>query len=156
MGKRGPPKTPTSVLENRGSRRAKSRKNEPVPPDGAVEPHEVLDAVAKKLFFAISEQIAKGVVKPCDAYVLSLACQSFSDWVKLTKDLRRDGMTLVNVESGVEYPNPKVVMRDKARDAFFRFCRDYGLTPSSRANLAAEPDVGESEVEEIINLKIAE
>lgn len=155
MGKRGPPKTPTAILNARGSWRGKERKDEPIPPNGKVEPHEVLDAVAKKLFARITEQMAAGVVTPCDTHILSIACQAFSDWVKLTKEIRSEGVTLTSAESGVAYANPKVSMRDKARDAFFRFCRDFGLTPSSRANIAVESHGGESEVEDILTLKVS-
>lgn len=142
MSRRGPGKTPTKILEQRGSWRAKTRKKEPIPPDGQVKPHAVLDATARALFQRITKEIAKGVVKPCDAHVLAIACQAFSDWVRLTKELRTEGETSENIETGVRYSNPKVFTRDKARDTFFKLAREFGLTPSSRANLAVDGDAG--------------
>ena len=153
MGKRGPPKTPTKILEARNSWRAKKRKHEPIPPDGDVVADGVLDAAAKTLFDRITKEIAAGVVKPCDSYILSMACQAFSDWVRLTRELRSEGDVVEGSENVIR--NPKIAIRDKARDSFFRFARDYGLTPSSRTSLATDGNGNETDEAKLFSLKLA-
>ena len=119
----GPVKTPTKVLEMRGSWRADKRDGEPKPDATMPECPEWLlpDAVSK--WDEITPQLhAMGVLGRCDGGALARYCQMWARW------------------RAVEAGDGSATLSLKLAAALLRLEREFGLTPSARAGLAVPKD----------------
>jgi len=135
MGKRGPAKTPTSILKQRGSRRAESRSSEPDPLPGAPKPPPgTRKRIVKIWDYLLEEVIPPGVVTKSDAVVFAELCELYDEIQELRKKLRSKGRTL-ETSTGGEKGNPLATQLDKASNRFDRLAARFGMDPSSRASL---------------------
>ena len=124
MGNRGPSKTPTAILEKRGSWRAKVRNGEPVANVGC-EPPSWLNGEALRAWHELEPRLRNmGVVSDIDWRILARYC---TYWVLWLKELSKDGRFETDME---RYANQLTKME-----------RELGLTPSARASLSVnEPN----------------
>ena len=140
MGKRGPPKTPTAILKQRGSWRADTRSDEPQFDAGIPAPPAHLDAVAKKKWNETTPLLLKaGVLTKADADSLAIYCDTFSQYLRAKKVLEKEG----DVYQGGK--RAEVAIVEKCRETMLRFLREFGMTPASRSNVkvdtkAEDPD----------------
>lgn len=116
MGRRGPKKTPTAILERRGSRLVEGREGEPevvpgMPPDPAwAQPPE-----ARALWDSLGpELVALGVLCPSDGLMFGALCELYAEWRAAVEDGRSPYSPL---------------------DRLIKLGHEFGLTPSSRAGL---------------------
>jgi len=145
MGQRGPAPTPTSILNARGSWRAKGRANEPRPAAGAPPMPRWLSKEAKAEWKRIvPDLLALGVLTRVDRTALAAYCQAHAELVEATRLLEAEGRILgvpvfnkAGDQTGtVKKAHPAVRLQ---RDAFARvkvFLGEFGLTPATRAKLA--------------------
>lgn len=139
MGRRGPPATPTNILEMRGSKRAKQRKGEPKPKVGAPAPPAWLATTAKTEWTrVVAELVTLGVVTALDRQVLATYCQAVADVERLTKRVRREGEVITGAMGG-RVKNPRVMILKEAYDRMLTAERELGLTPASRTRVKADP-----------------
>src|SRR5581483_7260694 len=126
MGRRGPPPTPTKILELRGSWRAKERPGEPQPPPGAPPMPEWLSEEARAEWQRMAPELeALGLLSVLDRAALAAYCQAYAELVEATALLNREGRVLeapVFSKAGeltghVRKPHPAVRLQ---RDAFGR------------------------------------
>ncbi len=81
-----------------------------------------------------------------DETAFALLVDSYSRWLAVTAQIRElvsdpgvpdSGMILVNARKGTIYRNPLMDVRAQLQGEVIRLCDRFGLTPLSRARLAA-------------------
>ena len=139
MGRRGPPPTPTKILNLRDSLRGKyGRKNEIEPETGTPErPADMRpEAVAEwERVVPILENL--GILCPQDRAALVLMCEAWADYQDakaeclergvLIQEHRKDGMKWVR--------NPAIGARTDAYSRWKGLALEFGLTPSARSRI---------------------
>ena len=130
MAGKGKPKTPTAVLNKRGSWRGKARKAEP-------QYGEVTETwmpsgfgyhgkkIWKRLLPMLAEQ---GVLTDADIAGLERYCFLWDQWKLLTKPKRDEEGNLLDVDIN------KLM---KLESGFSKLEQQFGLTPASRPNIKA-------------------
>lgn len=119
MGKRGPKRTPTAILENRGSRKVEFRKNEPKPgPAMPICPPWIQGEARLTWERVVPELVSLGVMTKLDGFAFSRYCIYSVLWLK---ELNNPGRTEATLE---RYANQ-----------LQRLETSFGLTPSARASL---------------------
>lgn len=141
MGKRGPSKTPTSVLESRGSRRAKGREGEPEPEAvGEVPaPPEHLPGEAAAVWLELAAPLTKcGLMTAVDPHAFERYCRTYAMWRRMMHEM----------EQGEGEVDRFVVTKITHADQMLRRLeRAFGLSPADRADLnvnAPKEDNGKS------------
>ena len=121
MGTRGPAPTPTAILANRGSWRAKINKDEPKPtgvPElpGGVELSERALAMWTQLTGDLS---AAGIATAIDANALSRYCMIWDRWLRAS--VAQDEKRMLTLS-----------------DALSKLEAQFGMTPSARTRIKTE------------------
>lgn len=151
MGRRGPPPTPTKVLDRRGSWRGKVRGPEPTAPPGRPSCPACLTAGAKYAWRQLIAQLeAMGTLTVVDGHALARYCQMWDQWSRYQRRLAKEG-DVVEVEDSagntVLRLRPEVGEARRLSAELLRIEREHGLTPAARASLAVasnrEPESGE-------------
>lgn len=132
MGKRGPPKTPTVILKNRGSWRAKTRGGEP--DFGTVKtlrrPSWLRKDAAKHWKEIVPHlEAIPGLLSKVDRLAIGMLCDSLAIYIKASKDIEKNGIVIDG------RTNPATTVQQKAWMRFARLIREFGLSPASRAGL---------------------
>ena len=141
--RRGPAPTPTKILELRGSKKAKSRPNEPKPDRGRPRCPAWLKGNAKSEWKKLVEMTDRmGILTKVDGNALARYCRLWQRWRKAEDFIE---------EHGDQYP----VKDNKGRTVGFRIfpsakvasilcvelrrleC-EFGLTPASRTRISSE------------------
>jgi P27 family predicted phage terminase small subunit len=154
MGKRGPIKTPTAMLEARGSRHAKGRPDKgalTVPPmKDFPAPAEDLTAVAAIVWETYGPQlVAASVMRPTDLLAFQMLCMAWDDYIAANNFLKEHGMVFPTYAGNVIdaegnpvptgwKPWPQVNQREVAWKRAIRMAREFAMTPSSRASVPHE------------------
>lgn len=73
-----------------------------------------------------------------DGVALSVLAQSVADWREATRELARMGKVIITERGAVK--NPWTTIQKQAFDQMQKGFADFGLTPSARARLQAEPE----------------
>ena len=132
MAGKGPAKTPTAVLEKRGSRLVRDRQNEPTyngiqnlrMPTG-------LGYHGKKIWNRLLPMLAnQGVLTDADIAGFERYCFLWQAWKTLAAEKELDINKLMKIESG-----------------FSKLEQQFGLTPASRPNVKATKNVQEDNTE---------
>lgn len=139
--------TPSAILKMRGSRRADQGGAEPALPVRMPDCPHWLSADARLEWERLSPLLLEmGIISEADRAALAMCCQAWSDFVKASKEMERDGRT------------PE--MRGHARrdlnaavERFLKLAGQFGLTPSARAriNTYKPPAAEDDEMERLIN-----
>ena len=156
MGRRGPARTPSKVVQLRGDpgRRGRARRRaEPKPKAGPVKCPRWLHKEAKAEWKRVADQLVDlGVVTSIDTTVLAAYCQSYARWHEAELELSDNGATmeLYDDDDIVKYiqQSPWVSIAQKERQMMLRFAQELGLTPSARTRLdtAARPTLDDDEI----------
>ena len=142
MAKRGPSKTPSKVLRNRGSWRAETRKGEPEPEGEVVRPTWLSDAAAAKWDELAPMLLATGVLTVADVDTLAEYCHFWTRREAATAFIKKNGDThLVHdgrgkVKGVRQYP--QVWMELKYAEKCERLRAKLGMDPAARSNLSVE------------------
>ena len=161
MGKRGPSKTPTSVLAQRGSWRGKVRSGEPKT-DGSPIPPDWMNEKEAELWRELIPRLeGMGVVGSVDSYAVARYCSIFCLWLDCQEFIKKNG-TVMRVKGAdgktVDLKEfPQVGRASRLADQLIRLEREYGMTASARASLAVDTtkkDSGDGDDMETI-LKLA-
>ena len=143
MAGKGPPKTPTKVLEMRGSSVAKSRQREPEAPPGVPEPPVWLEGEARAEWDYIVP-ILEGmrVLTLADRASLGAMCEAWGEYRRCSDVVSAEGLTVVNARGNVNR-HPASVAQQEAWARWFRLSERFGLSPAARAGMSvarANPD----------------
>lgn len=141
MGKRGPKATPTALNMLKGNP-GKRQQNDSEPQFDlsakSEKPPLFLGALAKKEWKRIFPQLKKnGIITDADYIALAAYCQSVDTWVEAEKLKRANGLVLTT-SKGSKIQAPAVGIANTALANILKFGREFGLTPSARANITAQ------------------
>lgn len=127
MGLRGPPPTPKSELEARGSWLAKHRADElTIEPVDALAPPAHLDKEARRQWQAVVGLLApRGVLTEADVMALTMLCELWAEDRVLGKKIKR---LVVGSLDWNRVRNARSDIRKQLKDMLAKF----GLTPADR------------------------
>ena len=119
---------------------AKAVRALPMPP-----PH--LADEAKVEWGRVSEELFNiGLLSAVDRAALAAYCQSYARWVQAERAIaemaKRDQLTgglMIKTTNGNAIQNPLVGTANKAAADMVRYAAEFGMTPSARSRIAAEP-----------------
>lgn len=150
MGERGPKKTPASTKKRRGTFR-KDRDAEPVQFEAGIPPipKSLHPEAAKEWERLAPIVVKKGLLTEADWLAWTLGFESLSTWFQageeVAKPKEEGGGAVHFTEKGYPAQNPWVAIGQKAYGSVMKFCREFGLTPSSRSGLKLEVDEPEED-----------
>jgi P27 family predicted phage terminase small subunit len=151
MGARGPRPTPKRILDNRGSWRAKTRKDEPTPAPGLPPCPDFLDDAARAEWSRISlELLALGLLTNIDRAALAAYCVAWSRWQAAETKINDLGIFVAvkrrhrKGAQGGMVVNPWLAVADRAMKQMREFAGEFGMTPATRTRAAAaKPSSGD-------------
>ena len=122
--KTGKKPTPTAILQNRGSRWANSRPNEPVYACGDVDCPDYLDKDGVSVWNELAPKLKTSrVLTDVDCRLLARYCQY---WVMWLNEIKKP-------KAGRSEPD-----LERYANQCFKIERELGMTPSSRASLSVD------------------
>lgn len=144
MGRGRPPKpTALKVLQG-GDTRKSRRKNEPKPDVGIPACPEYLDGYARAEWDAVAPILATlRILTIADRGALEMLCRAYDEYREATDNVEKDGATYETAtENGsvIIKAHPAVNQRNDAWRRYRAALSDFGLTPSSRAKIAVDPE----------------
>ncbi|MCA0871456.1 phage terminase small subunit P27 family [Seohaeicola saemankumensis] len=151
MAPRGPKTKPTQLKVLAGTaRKHRLNENEPRPEVAEPDPPEHLDGTARAEWERVIGQMVRlGIMSDLDRAPLAAYCQAYGRWVAaeaaLARMAARDPLTgglMIRTTSGNAIQNPLVGAANKAMADMVRYAAEFGLTPSSRTQVATLGDTG--------------
>jgi P27 family predicted phage terminase small subunit len=146
MGQRGPQKQPTSLRLLRGEKRpSRLGHGEPVPRLADPDPPDWLDARHRQVWDRLTAEIrAMHLLHSADADTLTVLVRAICRHEDAARQVVAEG-AVVTGKDGQRVRHPAVVIEREAGEAVRRLSREFGLTPSGRAELRhmpPQPDTG--------------
>ncbi len=140
MGTRGPPPTPTNILDMRGSWRSKRNPSEPQPERGRPRCPRWLDPEAKAAWRHLVPQLDRmGVLTKVDGNALARYCQLWGRWRKAEEFIRDHGDSYLAKDSEGKVKGlkcyPQVRMANQLAEQLLRLESHFGMTPSARSRI---------------------
>lgn len=140
MGKRGPAKTPTAMLQLRGNPNITTR------PDTDVEVcNDLPSAPAHITGYALEAWnyygamiVHRGVMAETDGMAFVGLCQSWKRYMEADEEMTAKGADYMDA-NGVVREYPHVKRRDRAESSWRKWLAEFGLTPASRPDVPREP-----------------
>ena len=134
MGKRGPPRTPSRILEARGSALVGRNDREPVGELSAPPIPKGLTTEARAIWREVVPRL-EGMQILClsDASALETSCETFALWRKARDEVH--AAPLVN-EDGLGR-SPQLISFLSIQESLLRIEKQFGLTPSARSSVEA-------------------
>ncbi len=151
MGQRGPAPKPTAVRKWEGNL-GKRPFNTFEPRPRVVVPScpKHLDAEGKLVWRKLTPILQRmRVLTEADGLALGNLCDSYSTMIQAQRKLRETGM-LLKTPSGYVQQNPLISIANSAMEIVNKLAREFGLTPSSRSRLYAEPTEDEIDPIELL------
>lgn len=152
MGKRGPTRTPTAILDQRNSRPNQDRGKEPKPEAKAPPAPDWLEPEAKVVWKYLAPKMERlGILTEIDGNAFARYCQTWARWRQCEEFLHKAGGTTYTkkryrwnkdhckftddvIETKiVEFP--QVRQSQKYAAILVKLESEFGLTPSGRAGL---------------------
>lgn len=137
MAGQGRHKTPTKILELRGSWRAKQRMNEPHGIKGIPEPPEFLSDEEKTIWNYVTKILDDiGIIENVDRNMIARYAVTYNRWLKALEmsrkyeDVRLDPKT----HRPMEMPHAKLMAR--LEHTLIMIEREFGMSPTARARLS--------------------
>jgi P27 family predicted phage terminase small subunit len=146
MRGRKPKPTFLRVIGGNAGHRAINQR-EPTPRIAAPTPPAILNDDARNEWRRVASQLTKmGVLAVIDRSALAAYCSAFGDWIAATRAINRlaergdpFGGLLSKTTNGNVIQNPLVGIANKARADMVRFAAEFGMTPSGRSRVQADP-----------------
>lgn len=137
MGKRGPRKTPTAILEARGSELVASRANELTPASAYnPDPPAWMNDVERGKWSEMTELLsALRVLTVNDLDALSRYCTTWALWLESRELCMERGMTIESGDKGYMSNAPWFNQMVSCENILTKIGARFGLTPSDRADL---------------------
>jgi P27 family predicted phage terminase small subunit len=143
MGRRGPPQTPSRVLQLRGTFR-KDRHGDPgTEPDfervtKMPRPPGFFDAIARMEWRRVGpELIEKELLTVADMAAFTLYCLNVSRVVAAERLIAEEGMVVESFHGSKAHP--AVLIARQCGAEVRKFAQEFGLTPSARTRVKATP-----------------
>lgn len=137
MGKRGPKRTPSNILELRGSTWAKWKNpDEPMAIEDVGECPEWAMADSRPLYPHLSEVLGgMGLHSKSFNIAEALLLDSLVQYLDAREQVEREGGTVVT-DKGNQIQHPAVGQRNDAFKRCLSMLREFGLTPASKASVS--------------------
>ncbi len=157
MGKRGPSRTPTRILELRGSWRAKTRAGEPAPRRARPRCPDWLSEDARKVFAVVVRRLwAMEVGTRTDEEAIARYADLLVQYRRVSAFVTQHGEAYVvrgkprrEGEEGPVVgikPYPQAKRQETLAMLLLRLEKEFGLTPAARAHFAAQTPKPEAPV----------
>jgi P27 family predicted phage terminase small subunit len=108
--------------------------------DEHIDPPEWLDEIAKKEFERIAELLKEvRLVTEADIHLLATYCDAYSDYVKCTELIQKEGLMVEYTNKAAEtnkVPHPLMTKKKQLFEQMKAVASEFGLSPSARAKLA--------------------
>ena len=139
---------PTGLKLVAGTDRADRRNDaEPKPAPAMPAPPAFLSDEAKAEWTRTAEQLYRlGILSKIDRAALGAYCQAYGRWEQAERALarmaERDAVThgmMIKTTNGNAVQNPLLGTANKAMADMMRYAAEFGMTPSARARIKAEP-----------------
>lgn len=148
--KRGAKPKPTvkKILHGNPGRRPLNKK-EPKPdiPDKVPRAPHHLDKIAQKEWRRMAKELYPiGLLTNIDLTALAAYCVSFSTWMNAQQQIQKHGV-LIKAQSGFPMQSPYLAIANRAMTEMRKWMVEFGLTPSSRSKVEANPIKPESALE---------
>ena len=145
MGKRGPPPTPTPILQLRGSWRAGQRRDEPQPAQGPPEKPAWLDDYASQAWDQLVPILERmRVLTEADGKALALLCTTWARWRRCEEFVADKGEVypIKDADGKVRELRrfPQAIASESLGRALNRYLGEFGLTPSARTRIQVNPE----------------
>jgi P27 family predicted phage terminase small subunit len=135
MGKRGPKKTPTNILQLRGSWRGDARGSEPVAVDGIPDCPEWLVGEAKAEWDRqVPDLSSRKLMSKSYRVALAMFCEAWGEYVQAVAFIAQHGWTTVGVKGGI-VKHPMVEVKNASFDRAMKMGQQFGFSPSAKAGI---------------------
>lgn len=157
MGRRGPPPTPTKVLEARGSWRAKARAGEVAPDPVIPRCPPWVDRDGRRLWREITRSLAEvGLVTKLDRVPMALLVDALTQYLRakelISTDGALDGKKITHkTGTGSVIQHPAVGIMNKAWERVLKVSLQFGMTPAARAGLKGKEADQSDAAEKFLN-----
>lgn len=140
------------VTGNPGKRRLNPAEPRPASAAAPMPPAE-LSEEARTEWRRVARLLHRlGLLTGADRAALAAYCQAYGRWRQAERALaemaRRDPLTgalMIKTAAGNAIQNPLVGIANKAMSDMVRYAAEFGMTPSARSRIAAEPKPDDSE-----------
>ena len=153
MVRTGRPPKPTliKILEGNPGKRPLNL-YEPKPQKKAPKCPGWLEPVAKQEWRRMAKHLELiGILTEIDRAAFAAYCQAFARWKEAEEFISKHG-TIVKTPSGYWQQVPQVSIAQTYLKIMNRLCEQFGLTPSSRSRIVADPyDESDDELERILS-----
>ena len=155
MGKRGPAKTPTSILSRQGSWRAGVREQVEVKsPTGCPDMPEWLSEAEREVWHQVIDRLDLiGTLCQTDGNSIGRYCSLLVRWVLAKQFIEEHGDTYpIKDDKGklVRFATfPQSMQYKHLLPMLLRLEQEFGLTPASRAGLAINPERQSADLETV-------
>jgi len=134
------------VLEGNKGKRALPQAEPTPPPDMPACP-DYLNAYARAEWVRVADTLYSiGTLAQIDQTMLAAYCVAYSRWRYAEEDLERMAQTdasthaaVIRTKQGNLIQNPMVGVANTARREMQRLAAEFGLSPSARTQIAADP-----------------
>ena len=155
MDKPGPRPVPTPIKHVRGTQRADRMNHHEPKVKASIPPCPAhLSGEAKKEWRRLGRQLASlGLLSSIDRGALALYCQAWGRWVEAEEALKRHGV-MVKSPSGFPMQSPYLAVANKAMEQMRALLTEFGMSPSSRTRVHADPVLAEDdEMERLLSFQ---
>jgi P27 family predicted phage terminase small subunit len=143
---RKPKPTHLKVVTGNPGKRALPKAEAQVAP-ALPSPPEHLSADARAEWSRVAEELFRaGLLTGVDRAALAAYCAAYARWVGAERAIaemaRRDSLTgglMIKTTNGNAIQNPLVGIANKAAADLVRFAAEFGMTPSARSRIHADP-----------------
>ncbi len=98
----------------------------------------------------LPELLSLGLLTSIDRAALAAYCQAWGRWVEAEEALKKHGV-VVRSPNGFPIQSPYLAIANKARDQMRSMLTEFGMSPSSRSRVVAEPtNTGPSPYDEFL------
>ena len=137
------------VTGNPGKRALPKAEAKVAPALPSPPPH--LSDEAKVEWSRVAQELFKiGLLSGVDRAALAAYCQAYARWVQAERTIaemaKRDQLTgglMIKTTNGNAIQNPLVGTANKAAADMVRYAAEFGMTPSARSRIHAQPPAGE-------------
>lgn len=150
MGARGPAPRPAALklLNGTGKGRDSGGRPVPLPPKfvrEAPDPPDWLSPEAHAEWNRVVPGLERlDILKAEDRAMLTIYCETWSQYVAAVHTVRAEGTTLTNPDSGRVHAHPAVSIATGTAAQMLRYAAEFGLTPSAEQRLSTiAPDDGD-------------
>lgn len=154
-----PPKpSALKLLQGNPGKRA-INKSEPKPYSCIPECPSHLDAMARKIWARVGDRLLRlGLVTELDETMFALYCQTYSTWLQLSRDVKKEGVfipvpvivdgepiTIDGKALTTQEKNPKQIELRLLTVQLKNLAAEFGMSPSSRTRLSIDLPEGEED-----------